>query len=83
MTEEKIRIDVSVSNPGTFRARFRRPNGRDGAITVGGRSWTNDSDPHVTHEMRLRIIEKCERLIDKLQDEYSRAVDSMFCEKPT
>ena len=72
----KTRLRVFVTKTGKFRAEFERKSfmlGKvKGACTVGGISWTEDTDLELTPEVRERVRVKCRTIIDTLEAEYQR-----------
>ena len=75
-TQPKTRLRVFVTKTGKFRAQFERkvpapsifqPKHTEkvkGECTIGGRAWTEGTDPELTPELRERIREKCCRIIE-------------------
>lgn len=67
----KDEIKVFVTKTGHFRAKVKLLPGkvperhRRFAVTVGGQRW--DDHERLTVANRVRIVDKCERLLNKLK----------------
>ena len=88
-TQPKTHLRVFVTKTGKFRAQFERkvpapsvfqPKHTEkvkGECTIGGRAWTDGSDPEMTPEIRERARVKCRTIIDALEAEYRAAFEEV------